>query len=70
MFLKDKATGDLVEVLDIKALADPFQSSLQGRFHVGEEMPDPQTFEKANLVFPSDEPLPRCWVDSQYRQSK
>lgn len=68
MYLKDKKSGDLVEVLDIKALADPFQTTIQGRFHVGEELQDPMDFEKSNLIFPSNESLPQCWLDPNYKK--
>ncbi|HFE32101.1 MAG TPA: acetyltransferase [Gammaproteobacteria bacterium] len=67
MFLKDKATGDLVEVLNTNTLVDPCRAEVQGRFHAGEEMQEPREFAKADLVFPSGEPLPRCWVDPHYR---
>lgn len=67
MFLKDKKSGDLVEVLDMNALIDPNASSVNGRFHAGEEMPEMQDFSKANLCFPSDEALPQCWVNTSYR---
>jgi hypothetical protein len=66
MFLKDKKSGDMVEVLDVAALIDPNTGEVNGRFHAGEEMQDPQGFAKADLVFPSDEALPRCWVDVGY----
>jgi hypothetical protein len=68
MFLKDTKNGDLVEVLDIKGLIDPNQSMVVGRYHAGEEMQDPAKFAKANLIFPSEETLPRCWVDVNYKQ--
>lgn len=67
MFLKDKKTGDAVEVIDLAALFDPCVDSLRGRFHAGEEMQDAETFAKAGLVFPSGEALPRCWTDPDYR---
>jgi hypothetical protein len=67
MYLRDKKSGDLVEVLDVPAMVDPFSAQLQGRFHAGEEMQDPASFDKSDLEFPSGEPLPRCWVDSDYR---
>jgi len=69
MYLKDKNSGDLVEVLDVKALADPFQATIKGRFHVGEELQDSEEFNKSNLIFPSDESLPRCWVDPNYKKN-
>jgi hypothetical protein len=67
MYLKDKKSGDLVEVLDLTAMVDPFRSDLSGRFHAGEEMQEPALFSKSDLEFPSGEPLPRCWVDAEYR---
>jgi hypothetical protein len=68
MYLKHRQSGDLVEVLDPGTLFDPFKAEVTGRLHVGEEMQDPTSFPKANLVFPSDEPLPRCWTDGKYRE--
>jgi hypothetical protein len=67
MYLRDKKSGDLVEVLDVVAMVDPCSAQLQGRFHAGEELQDPATFDKGQLEFPSGEPLPRCWVDASYR---
>ena len=67
MFLKDKATGDLVEVLNVTEIFDPGKQEIFGRFHAGEEMPDPCNFAKSQLIFPSGEALPRCWIDSHYK---
>jgi hypothetical protein len=67
MYLRDKSSGDMVEILDIQALFDPFKTDARGRFHAGEELQDVALFSKASLVFPSGEALPRCWVDSHYR---
>lgn len=67
MYLKHKASGNLVEVLDMKALADPCQKMVAGRFHAGEELQDAETFAKSDLVFPSNERLPACWVDAGYK---
>lgn len=67
MFLKETKSGDLVEVLDLQALFDPNLSAVNGRFHAGEEMPEPADFAKGDLVFPSGEAMPRCWVDAHYR---
>lgn len=67
MFVRDKKTSDLVEVLDISALIDPCVDGFNGRFHAGEEMQDPRDFAKADMEFPSGEALPRCWVDANYR---
>ena len=67
MYLKDIRSGNLVEVLDLSLLFDPCSASLPGRVHAGEELQEAEEFDKAVLVFPSDEPLPRCWLDAGYR---
>ncbi len=66
MFLKHTPTGDLVEILDVGVLTNPCEASVSGRFHAGEELQEPSEFAKADLAFPSDEALPRCWVDADY----
>ena len=68
MYLKHKPTGDLVEILDLANLFDPFRKEVSGRFHAGEELQDPASFEKSGLLFPSGESLPLCWTDGAYRQ--
>lgn len=67
MFLKDKKSGDLVEVLDPKEMFDPASSTMSVRYQAGEEVGEPVEVKKAALCFPSDEGLPRCWVDTHYR---
>ena len=67
MYLKDKQTGDLVEVLTLDDLFDPFKATVSGRFHAGEELQEPREFAKADLIFPSGEALPRCWTDPHYK---
>ncbi len=68
MYLKHKPSGDLVEVMNLDALCDPCQGMIHGRFHAGEELQDPTAFAKAELLFPSGENLPRCWLDAHYRK--
>ena len=70
MFLKNKSNDDLVEVLTLKDLFDPFCSQLIGRYQHGEELQDPEKFNKVDLSFLSGEALPRCWVDAHYRESE
>ncbi len=69
MFLKNKSNDDLVEVLTLKDLFDPFCVQLIGRYQHGEELQDPEKFNKSDLNFLSGEPLPRCWVDAHYRDN-
>lgn len=68
MFLKHRPSGDLVEILDLGLLFDPFKPDVVGRFHVGEEMQEPAPFPKNELVFPSGEALPRAWMDAHYKE--
>jgi hypothetical protein len=67
MFLQDKESGNLVEILTVESLYDPSSSEIEGRFHAGQEMQNPETFPKSNLIFPSGESLPQCWLDPDYR---
>ncbi|MEB3199988.1 MAG: acetyltransferase [Synechococcaceae cyanobacterium] len=69
MFLRIRHNEDssLMEVLDLKQLFDPFQTSVRGQVHAGEELQDADSYPKRELVFPSGEALPRCWLDSHYQ---
>ncbi len=70
MFLVEKKTGHLIEVLDLKRLFDPFEKEFEGRLNYGEDLPEAQMFKKEDVVFQSGEPLPRCWVDEHYRDEE
>ena len=67
MFLKQRSDGSLVELLSPTPLFDPFEAHVMGRFHAGEELQEAERFAKADLTFPSGEPLPRCWLDPAYQ---
>ncbi|HUT40306.1 MAG TPA: acetyltransferase [Gammaproteobacteria bacterium] len=69
MFLKHSTKDDLVEILSLNDLFDPFCKRVVGRYQHGEEAQDPEKFNKSDLQFPSGEPLPRCWLDAHYRDS-
>jgi hypothetical protein len=70
MFLKHTPTGDLIEVIDLPDVIDPFSATVRGRQQAGEDTMDIDEFEKTDLVFPSGEPLPLCWRDSHYRKKE
>ena len=70
MFLKETATGKLVEVLSLRDLINPIHDELIGRYNAGEELQDPDKFKKAELEFLSGEALPRCWIDVHYRDAE
>ncbi|MEO6861322.1 MAG: acetyltransferase [Microcoleus sp.] len=67
MLLQEKESGDLVEIIDIESLVSPTKNKVSGRIQAGEEEQDPANFEKAKLVFPSGEVLPRCWIEENYK---
>lgn len=68
MFLMQKNTEKLVEVLSLTDLFNPNHETIVGRFHAGEELQDPEKFAKSDMQFPSGELLPRCWLDAHYRE--
>ncbi len=70
MLLKQRSKGELVEVLATDDLFNPFIDELTGRYNHGEEAQDPEKFKKVDLSFMSGEALPRCWMDSHYRDSE
>lgn len=70
MFLKQRSSGHLIEVLDQSALFDPHSAGFRGRLNVGEDIPEAEEFLKTDACFPSGEALPRCWVDAHYRDAE
>jgi hypothetical protein len=70
MFLKEKNSKHLVEVLSLEELFDPMKATFKGRLNIGEEMPEADQFHKSEVSFPSGESLPRCWVDVHYRDDE
>lgn len=70
MFLKQRKDGHLVEVLGFNDLVNPIHKHMVGRLHYGEEMQDPEKFLKTELMFPSGEALPQCWLDVHYRDQE
>lgn len=69
MLLQDKQTGHLVEIHDLETLISPLKPTVSGQLQAGEEEQDPEDYEKEQLLFPSGESLPRCWIDENYKDS-
>ena len=67
MFMKEAQSGDLIRVLEFQQLASPLAKAIDGKRQAGEEEQDEREFCKADLVFPSGEPLPQCWTDPKYQ---
>ena len=70
MFLKHRESGDLLRILDVEELFNPLRVQVRARDQSGEEEQDPAPYPKDQLVFPSGERLPRCWVDPAYRSGE
>ncbi|HBL57148.1 MAG TPA: acetyltransferase [Cyanobacteria bacterium UBA8803] len=67
MLLKDKESGSLVKILELEDLLSPTKNTVSGKIQDGQEEQDPASFQKENLIFPSGENLPYCWLDADYR---
>jgi len=70
MFLQEKLHHEMIEILSLSDLFDPFNKTLVGRYQHGEEVQDPEKFDKTNLQFLSGEDLPECWLDAHYRDNE
>ena len=51
-------------------MINPFNTDVEGRYHYGEEVQEPERFKKTNLIFLSGEKLPKCWIDPHYRNNE
>jgi hypothetical protein len=67
MFLKEIRTGDLVDVIDMGSLINPFTRQVDVQYQSGEDLADPVAIDKQSLAFPSGEQLPECWINGYYR---
>ena len=71
VFLKECKTGELVEVLDPAALYDPFCVEIIGRATTSRGDARARAwFAKSDLAFCSNEQLPQCWMDPDYRRDE
>lgn len=67
MYLRNKTNNDLAQVEKLAELTDPNLKSVVLHYFAGEEMGETMRVNKSELVFPSGEALPKCWLDSHYR---
>jgi hypothetical protein len=70
MFLQQKSNNEMIEVISLNELFDPFNEKLSGRYQHGEEVQDVELFNKSSLHFLSGEKLTECWLDAHYRDDK
>ncbi|MFB2836139.1 acetyltransferase [Floridanema evergladense] len=69
MLLKSKETGTLIQIHDTESLINPNQHEISGQDQAGQEEQNTTTYSKEELVFPSGESLPRCWLDANYTKA-
>ena len=67
MLLKNKQTDGLIEISKLEELIDPAQDKVIGQIQAGQNEQPPEPFNKKDLVFPSGENLPLCWLDIDYK---
>lgn len=67
MLLKDKNSDGLIEITELDQLIDPFQDQIKGQPQGGEDEKQLESYKKEDLLFPSGEKLPVCWLDSDYK---
>lgn len=69
MLLQIKDSSELVKLAEIHELIDPNRDTVQGQKQRGQEEQPVDSIKKENLVFPSGESLPRCWLDANYKNA-
>ena len=67
MLLKSKNDSKLVKISKFDELIDPFQDRVTGQIQAGQNEQPPEIFNKQDLIFPSGENLPLCWIDGNYK---
>jgi hypothetical protein len=67
MLLKNKKDDGLIEISEVQELIDPFKNQVTGQIQEGQNEQPSEPFNKEDLVFPSGENLPLCWLDSNYK---
>lgn len=69
MFLKNKQSGTLIEITDLESLINPTKNEVTGQDQAGQEEQNSTSYQKQELIFPSGEDLPRCWLDANYKNA-
>ena len=70
MFLKHIPSGELVEVIDLPDVINPYTPTIRARSHSGEVIQRPENFLKTELAFPSGESLPVCWIENCHEHAE
>jgi hypothetical protein len=67
VLLQSIETHDLIKVLNVDELVNPSHPQVCGQRQAGQEEQNLEYYSKNELIFPSGETLPRCWLDANYR---
>jgi hypothetical protein len=70
MFLQIKDSRSLVKIVDVQELFDPTSETVHAQDQQGEEEQETDIYQKQELIFPSGEKLPRCWLDAKFREKE
>ncbi len=62
MYLKHVPSNELIEVIDLQDVINPFSSSVLARSYRNDQQQRAEHYPKNELVFPSGESLPLCWT--------
>ena len=65
MFVKLSRDKTLIKVINTGALCNPLETEIQGQQSSQSAQP-PSAFSKAQLIFPSGEPLLQYWLKLDY----
>jgi hypothetical protein len=57
-----------VKIVDVQELLDPTSEIVHAQDQEGQEEQETDIYQKEELVFPSGEKLPRCWLDAKFRE--
>jgi len=68
MYLKHAPSEELVEVIDLQDVVNPFSSSVLVRSYRNDKQQRAERLPKHELVFPSGESLPKCWTQSTHQE--
>jgi len=66
MYLKYIPTNDLVEVIDLQDVINPYATTVLARVYSDERGQRTDRYPKSDLTFPSGEALPQCWTERSF----
>lgn len=68
MYLKHTPSDELVEVIDLQDVVNPFSSSVLARSYRNDKQQRAERYPKSELIFPSGESLPACWTQGTFHE--